>query len=140
MLTLHSNEIGSGNSGISIGKKVRKSETLGTYVGTIIDDVTVPLEPGSSSSIWASPSDNGSGDGSGNVVGSGISGNGDNNGSNDANNNGNGEPMPLYIQPKLAGSFFSNPEPAADSTHSQGTPSAIQTPSAAMIARYAQGR
>jgi hypothetical protein len=107
MLTNDRNAIGSGNSGISIGKKVRKSETLGTYVGTIIDDVTVPLEPGSSNSIWASPSDNGSGDGSGNTAGSGNSGNGDSNGSNDGDNNGNSESqnptasLPSFFNPFL---------------------------------------
>ncbi|KAE9368305.1 hypothetical protein N431DRAFT_443757 [Stipitochalara longipes BDJ] len=88
------NDILSGNSGLSIGKKVRRSETLGTYVGTIIDDVTVPLEPSSSSTIWTSPSGNENNDGSGNTAGSGNSGNGNDNGSNDGNNNGNDSGIP----------------------------------------------
>lgn len=83
------NGILSGNNGISIGKKVRKSETLGTYVGTIIDDVTVPLEPGSSDSIWGSPSQNGNNDGNNNSAGNGNDNNASGNGSNDGNNNGN---------------------------------------------------
>jgi hypothetical protein len=66
------NDIGSGNTGFSVGK-VRKSQTLGNYVGTIIDDTTTPLNPGSSNTIWTvgSPSNNGNGGGSSNSVGSG---------------------------------------------------------------------
>jgi hypothetical protein len=44
-LTQRSNDILSRNSGLSIDKKARRSEFLGTYIGTIIDDITVPLEP-----------------------------------------------------------------------------------------------
>jgi hypothetical protein len=80
------NDILSGNSGLSIDKKVRRSESLGTYVGTIIDDVTVPLEPGSSTSVWASPSNDGSNDGSNNSAGDNNSDNGSNNGANNGNN------------------------------------------------------
>ena len=71
------NGILSGNSGI--GKKVRRNPqktSLGTYVGTIIDDVTVPLDPTSSTSIWGSPSNNGNSNGNGNTAGSGNTDNG----------------------------------------------------------------
>ncbi|TVY65674.1 hypothetical protein LSUE1_G006049 [Lachnellula suecica] len=78
------NDILSGNS----GKKVRKSETLGTYVGNIIDDVTVPLEPGSSDSVLGSPSQDGDNDGDNNSAGSNNDNNGSENGSNNGNDNG----------------------------------------------------
>lgn len=66
-----------GNSGLSIGKKVRRTptETPGTYVGNIIDAVVVPLEPGSSNSVIGSPSDNGDGNGNSNSAGNGDDGN-----------------------------------------------------------------
>ena len=120
----HSNDILSGNNGLSIGKKVRRSDTLGTYVGTIIDDVTVPLEPGSSSTIWVSPSGNGNNDGSGNTAGSGNSNNGNGNGSNDGNNNGNGTSLfPNYRTHIL--------------TNKQATSSATATPSSPTTAASA---
>ena len=97
MLTLFSNGILSGNSGLSIGKEVRKSETLGTYVGTLVDDLTVPLEPGSSNTIWGFSSDNGSNDGSSNAAGSGNSGNGNEHGNDNGNNDGNGLFGPLNL-------------------------------------------
>lgn len=70
------NNIGSGDNGIKIGRKVSRTETLGTYIGNIVDDATVPLEPGSSDSIWGSPSNNGNHDGDNNEAGSHNDGNG----------------------------------------------------------------
>lgn len=75
------NSILSGNDGISIGKKVRRSasaqsQTLGSYVGNVVDSITVPLNPGSSNTIWASPSNNGNNNGGGNTAGSGNLNNG----------------------------------------------------------------
>jgi hypothetical protein len=68
----NSNSILSGNSGL--GRKVRKTpenETLGTYLGDIVDDITKPLDPTSSSNIWGSPSGDGNSNGSDNTAGSG---------------------------------------------------------------------
>jgi len=87
------NNIGSGNNGISIGRraqKVRKSDTLGNYLGNVVDSVTVPvLDPTSPNTIWASPAGNGNNNGDENSAGSNNGDNGSNNGNSNGNNNGN---------------------------------------------------
>ncbi|CZR55071.1 uncharacterized protein PAC_04957 [Phialocephala subalpina] len=98
------NDILSGNSGLSIGKKVRRTpipETPGSYIsgigdaaGELVDAVVVPLEPGFSTSVIGSPSNNGNSNGDNNSAGNNNSGNGSNNGAGAGSNNGQVRDLP----------------------------------------------